>query len=85
MLVAAFVYASVGHGGASVTAEKFGVPFLGEIPLDIAVREGGDRGHPVVIDRPDSPAGRAFAEIACSVAAQVSIANANDPGGIVIQ
>jgi len=40
------------------------VPLLGSIPLDPAVVIGGDTGKPVVIDRPDSPTGKAFAELA---------------------
>jgi len=39
-----------GHGGARKEAENLGVPFLGEIPLDIAVREGGDAGKPAALD-----------------------------------
>ena len=45
------------HGGARTAAEKMGIRFLGEIPLDLAIREGGDRGLPVVAGQPDEPAG----------------------------
>ncbi len=57
-----------GDGGGRRTAEKLGVPFLGEIPLDPAIVVGGDRGTPVVSDRPDSPAAKAFTEVARSLA-----------------
>jgi ATP-binding protein involved in chromosome partitioning len=49
------------------------VPFLGRVPLAASVREGGDSGHPVVADDPDSAAGQAFRALAQAVAAQVSI------------
>ncbi len=53
-----------GHGGARSEAERLGVPFLGEVPLELGVREAGDGGTPVVLAAPDSAAARAFAEIA---------------------
>ncbi len=61
------------HGGGARAAKNFEVPFLGELPLVTAVREGGDAGHPIVATAPDSPAGKAFANIACEMARQVSI------------
>jgi ATP-binding protein involved in chromosome partitioning len=73
------------HGGGAATAARYGVPFLGEVPLDIEVREGGDSGKPVVLARPDSVVGKAFAQIAGNVAAQVSIANANNLNTMIIQ
>jgi ATP-binding protein involved in chromosome partitioning len=53
-----------GHGGAREEARRKGIPFLGEVPLHPAIREGGDAGQPVVITHPDSPAGKAFRDIA---------------------
>ncbi len=53
-----------GHGGGRAEAARKGVTFLGEVPLFTEIREGGDRGEPVVVGRPDSPAARAFLEIA---------------------
>ena len=58
-----------GRGGARETAETLGAPFLGEVPIDIALRQACDDGKPFVIDQPDSPAGRAFMDIAVAVAA----------------
>ena len=52
------------HGGARHEAEKLGVPFLGEVPLDIVIRETSDSGRPVVAVSPDSPQAKAYAEIA---------------------
>jgi len=43
------------HGGGERIAQKLGVPFLGEIPIDEAAREGGDAGKPIVISKPRSP------------------------------
>jgi ATP-binding protein involved in chromosome partitioning len=62
-----------GHGGAVRAAEALGVPFLGEIPLDAAIRKHSDSGVPVVLAEPDSPSGRAFAEITGKLAQQISI------------
>ncbi len=53
-----------GQGGGQRTAEELGIPFLGGVPLDPAIVTGGDSGRPVVLDRPDSPAARAFIELA---------------------
>ncbi|MDT8344553.1 MAG: Mrp/NBP35 family ATP-binding protein [Thermohalobaculum sp.] len=53
-----------GHGGARAEAEKLGIPFLGEIPLDLAIREAGDGGAPIVAARPASPQARAFMDVA---------------------
>jgi len=60
-----------GHGGGKKTAEMLGVPFLGEVPIDPQVVVGGDTGEPIVILRPDSPATKAFEELARQVVAQV--------------
>jgi ATP-binding protein involved in chromosome partitioning len=56
-----------GSGGGRRTADALGVPFLGEIPIDPAVAAGGDTGHPVVLERPQSPVGRAFTSLAESI------------------
>ena len=61
------------HGGARKAAEKMGVRFLGEIPLDLKVREGGDKGVPVVAGDPEGPQARAFVEMSRNVAGAVSV------------
>jgi len=66
-------YNIFGEGGGQRLAEEYGVPFLGSIPLATEVREGGDRGVPVVIGQPDSPQAKAFRKTAEEVARQVSI------------
>jgi ATP-binding protein involved in chromosome partitioning len=60
-----------GSGGGQRTAEELGVPLLGSIPLDPAIVAGGDTGKPVVIDRPESPTGQAFSEVAKALAEKV--------------
>ena len=44
-----------GHEGAKQTAEKMGETFLGEIPLDMAIRQNADKGTPIVVSAPNSP------------------------------
>jgi ATP-binding protein involved in chromosome partitioning len=56
-----------GHGGARHEAERLGVPFLGEVPLAIAIRETSDAGLPVVASEPDGPHAQAFRAIAARV------------------
>ncbi|CAO4177104.1 Mrp/NBP35 family ATP-binding protein [Methylorubrum populi] len=59
-------YASAifGHGGARHEAERLEVPFLGEIPLTMAIRETSDAGRPVVATDPDGPQAKVYREIA---------------------
>lgn len=73
------------HGGGAITAANFGVPFLGEVPLNTSLREGGDTGKPIVASDPGSPVAIAFKEIAEKVAAQVSIANLSNSDSIIIE
>src|SRR5438105_13052718 len=61
------------HGSGEKTAERLGVPFLGAVPLEEAIREDADRGAPIVVTRPDSPGAKALRQIAEKVAAQSSI------------
>ena len=56
-----------GHGGGRSEAERQKIKFLGEVPIFTAIREGGDRGVPVVVSAPEQPAGQAFLGIAQSV------------------
>ena len=53
-----------GRGGGKAIAEKFGVPFLGEIPIDPEIRKGGDSGQPIVYSNPESETSKAFTKIA---------------------
>ena len=56
-----------GHGGARHEAERLGVPFLGEVPLDIAIRQKSDAGEPVVASEPDGAHAQSFRAIAARV------------------
>ena len=62
-----------GRGGGERVAKSFGIPFLGQVPLQPNVRTGGDEGKPVVIADPDSPAAEGFRAVAGAVARQVSV------------
>ncbi|MBI4364818.1 MAG: Mrp/NBP35 family ATP-binding protein [Candidatus Latescibacteria bacterium] len=62
-----------GHGGAKLASESLGVPFLGEIPLDPAIRKHADSGTPVILAEPESASARAFRDIAGRLAQQISI------------
>jgi ATP-binding protein involved in chromosome partitioning len=59
-------------GGARTAAVEMGIRFLGEVPLDLAIREGGDKGMPVVASHPDSPQAAAFFAVARNTAGAVS-------------
>src|SRR5262245_21979245 len=69
-------YYLFGQGGGEKIQREFGVPMLGQVPLEMAVREGGDSGRPITIAAPDSASAKALTEIAGKVAQQVSILNA---------
>jgi ATP-binding protein involved in chromosome partitioning len=64
-----------GSGGGDKIAHRFGVPVLGRIPLDPAVRVGGDAGRPVVVQRPESLVAQRFCEVAGQLAMRVSTLN----------
>ena len=53
-----------GHGGGKEEAARQKVPFLGEMPIFTEIREGGDRGMPIVVSAPNHAAGKAFIQIA---------------------
>ena len=56
-----------GHGGARAEATKLGVDFLGEMPLDIIIRETSDDGTPIVVEKPDSEHAKVYRAIAATV------------------
>jgi len=60
-----------GHGGARREAERLGVPFLGEVPLHMEIREKSDAGLPVVATVPDGPHARIYRDIAARVREQM--------------
>lgn len=61
------------HGGGEKTSERYHVPLLGKIPLDMDIREGGDTGKPIVESAPNSPHAKSFMEISEAVASRISI------------
>jgi ATP-binding protein involved in chromosome partitioning len=63
-------YELFGVGGGASLAEDLGITLLGQIPLESALREGGDEGTPIVVRDPASPAAQAFAALAQRIAAQ---------------
>jgi ATP-binding protein involved in chromosome partitioning len=64
-------YEIFGRAGGTRLAGQTGVEFLGDVPLEMRVRQGGDSGVPVVVSEPDSPAGLALRKVAARVAALV--------------
>ncbi|HEV7404753.1 MAG TPA: Mrp/NBP35 family ATP-binding protein [Chthoniobacteraceae bacterium] len=61
-------YDIFGHGGGARESQRLGVPLLGQVPIDIPTREWGDRGTPVTVADPASPAAQEFAHIAGKLA-----------------
>jgi ATP-binding protein involved in chromosome partitioning len=73
------IEAIFGEGGGERLSQRLGAPLLAQVPLDSAVRAGGDAGQPVVLAAPGSPAGRAFHEATQALIEQVSVARAPRP------
>ena len=68
-----------GEGGARRAASEMGIPFLGEVPLDIPIRTQADLGQPIVVSHPEAASSVVLRQISEQVAAQVSIRNYNAP------
>ena len=60
-----------GHGGARLEAEKLGMDFLGEVPLDMEVRLRSDQGQPIVVSKPDSMHAGIYKDIATRIWAKI--------------
>jgi ATP-binding protein involved in chromosome partitioning len=67
-------YDIFGSGGGEKTSKELNLPLLGCIPLEISLRQGGDRGIPIVVEFPNSASAKALKAIAQQIAARVSIA-----------
>jgi len=67
-------YDLFGSGGGEKTSQELGIPLLGCIPLEITLRQGGDRGLPIVVAEPESASAQALIAIAKAIAAKVSVA-----------
>jgi ATP-binding protein involved in chromosome partitioning len=61
------------HGQAERAAKRLGVPYLGGIPLEAAIREEADAGAPVVVSRPDTAGAQALRKVASALAARVAV------------
>ena len=68
-----------GEGGGRKIAEELGVDFLGEVPIDPRVVEGGDKGEPIVRSAPDSPAAKAFLELGGTIARKLAVLAVKTP------
>jgi len=65
------------HGGGARVAERFNIPFLGEVPITLSLREGGDKGVPILVEEPESEVSKVFLEIAAKLAGQLSVVSEN--------
>ena len=68
------------YGGGEQAAKKFEIPFLGRIPLDPAIREGGDQGSPIVVKNPESPQTHAFLQIVRTLVSQIQQGETEESG-----
>jgi len=73
-----------GHGGARLEAERRGIPFLGEIPLDMRIRETSDDGRPIVATEPDSVHAMRYIDIAREVWTAVASGAAHRPAPRIV-
>jgi ATP-binding protein involved in chromosome partitioning len=73
-----------GHGGAQTEAERLGCDFLGEIPLDVAIRVTSDSGQPIAASEPNGPHAEAYRDLASTVLAKISTATTRPAPSISI-
>jgi ATP-binding protein involved in chromosome partitioning len=73
------------HGGARREAERYGVAFLGEVPLHMDIREYSDSGRPVVAADPGAPHARVYLDIAAQIKAKLEKGRARVAPKIVIE
>ena len=74
-----------GHGGAAAEAEKLGVPFLGEVPLEMAIRATSDDGTPIVASQPESPHASHYQKISARLLAQLDVAQPKAAPKIIME
>ncbi|NWG29444.1 MAG: iron-sulfur cluster carrier protein ApbC [Ignavibacteriaceae bacterium] len=77
-------YDIFGTGGGERVSKELKVPFLGGIPINPQIREGGDKGMPIVFDIPDSIEAEVIMEISRNLTEQVNIRNSKAPGKVEI-
>ena len=73
-----------GHGGAQAEAERIGVPFLGAVPLHMAIRENSDAGTPVTVSDPDGVHALTYRAIAAKVLEQLQMADGSSAGPNIV-
>ncbi len=73
------------HGGARLEADRLGIDFLGEIPLDMAIRETSDGGKPIVVSDPESEHAKTYRAIADRIWEKISTAEVDSGPKIVVQ
>jgi len=73
------------HGGAQHEAERLGVPYLGEVPLAIAIRETSDAGRPIVVAEPQGPHAQAYMGIAQRLSATLQGSRSRPAPRIVME
>ena len=78
-------YYIFGQGGGATVANEYSVPFLGEVPIDVRIREGADDGFPFVIDPESGSLGDSFREIAARIVTQIRLAQASSTASVSIQ
>ncbi len=72
-------YYLFGEGGGRRTADEMGVDFLGEVPIDPRIVEGGDAGKPILVCAPEAPAAQAFRNLAGQVARKLAVLAESKP------
>jgi ATP-binding protein involved in chromosome partitioning len=72
-------YYIFGEGGGRRVAEELGVDFLGEVPIDSRIVEGGDRGQPIVLYAPDSEAAQAFRTLGATIVRMLAVLATETP------
>jgi len=77
-------YDIFGSGGGESVSKELSVPFLGGIPINSKIREGGDKGIPIVFDIPDSNEASVILNISRNLTEQVNIRNSKAPGKVEI-
>jgi ATP-binding protein involved in chromosome partitioning len=73
-----------GHGGARQEANRRGIPFLGEIPLDMQIRQTSDDGRPIVAAEPDCVHGKHYIEIARTIWSTIASGAASRPAPRIV-
>ncbi|QBK31919.1 Mrp/NBP35 family ATP-binding protein [Roseitalea porphyridii] len=77
-------YDIFGHGGARDEAERLGVPFLGEVPLVMAIRETSDAGTPITVSEPDGPHAAVYQAIGARIAESLAEGTAARPAPAIV-